>query len=348
MVRPDGTVAFDVNDRLANGTQAERDAAATRRQRNILADWLHSALPEAFPEIYGTVARDERGRITELNAVPKWTTDDKTERNGYPAGDDQAAEAWGVRFTAPGIRAVIDVDACAVVTSRDEDGNPAEYSAEAMIRYTVCRDTANPGGTEVWSGIECEADRDPRAYATVEEADKAAHLLALTYRDNPGHFTWNARPQPLRPRCQAVPVAAGTIGHLVIRTSNLVRGGAGNADHVGVHPLAAIGQEPANLPVVADHHPQARGMIQRGQVSLLARGQFLARAATRLGQERVIPPRLVVLGAHPPGDEILARPDASLDAHGPELAADHGTIGPPPGLLLVDAGDLVKRVAGFR
>jgi hypothetical protein len=67
-VRPDGTVAIDVNDTQPNGTRIRLDAAVTMRRRKALARWLHSALPEAFPEIYGTVARNERGAIIELRA----------------------------------------------------------------------------------------------------------------------------------------------------------------------------------------------------------------------------------------------------------------------------------------
>jgi len=194
IVRPDGTVAFDVNSTLPDGTRTEMGPAALRRQRQALARWLHTTLPEAFPEIYGTVARNERGAVTELNAVPRWTTDGRTERNGYPAGKEQAAESWAVRFTAPGIRATIGVDAYAAVTTRDDDGNPVEYSAEAMIRYTTCRDTADPDGTEVWSAIEYDTDRDSCPYGTAEDADKAAFRVALAYRDNPGHFAWNGSP----------------------------------------------------------------------------------------------------------------------------------------------------------
>jgi hypothetical protein len=295
--------------------------------------------------------------------VPRWTADGTTERNGYPAGDDQAAEA-GRSASPPGIRAVIDVDTYAAVTTRDDDGNPVGYGAEAMIQYTVCRDIADSGGTEIWSGIEYGTGRDPGAYRTAEEADKAACKLALTYQDNPDHFTWSGRPEPSRvdhpiavargrrglglttgvPGC----LRAGIIAYLVTRAGDPRALLTRDADYVGVHPLAAIGQEPAGLPVVSDHHSQARGVIQRGQVTLLVRGQFFARAAAGLSQERVIPAGLVMLGAYPPGDEILTRSDAPLDAHGPELAADHGTIGPPPGLPLIDAGNLVKGVTGFR
>jgi hypothetical protein len=70
VVRPDGTVALDVSGILPDGTLTDMDPAAVRRQRTALVRWLHRTLPEAFPEIYGAVIRNERGAVIELNAAP--------------------------------------------------------------------------------------------------------------------------------------------------------------------------------------------------------------------------------------------------------------------------------------
>jgi hypothetical protein len=89
-VRPDGTVALDVNGTRADGTRTEMDRAATRRQRQALTRWLHSTLPEAFPELYGTVTRNERGAITAVS-----TAQDPPARTPGPRaqGADRAAPA---------------------------------------------------------------------------------------------------------------------------------------------------------------------------------------------------------------------------------------------------------------
>jgi hypothetical protein len=78
VVRADGTVAIDVNDRQADGTRIELDPATRRRRRKALFGWLTSTLPEAFPQICGPVTRDDRGRVTPVT----WTTTGKIENNG--------------------------------------------------------------------------------------------------------------------------------------------------------------------------------------------------------------------------------------------------------------------------
>ena len=85
MVRADGTVAIDVNDRRADGARIELDAATAKHRRQALFSWLTSTLPEAFPQICGPVTRDARGRVIPMT----WTTDARIERNGYSGGDDQ-------------------------------------------------------------------------------------------------------------------------------------------------------------------------------------------------------------------------------------------------------------------
>jgi len=66
VVRADGTVAIDVNDRQAGGTRIELDPATRRRRRKALFGWLTSTLPEAFPQICGPATRDDRGRVTPV------------------------------------------------------------------------------------------------------------------------------------------------------------------------------------------------------------------------------------------------------------------------------------------
>ena len=113
-----------------------------------------------------------------------WQADDSgVQPCGDVGGDYQATDSYGRRFTRPDVpNAMINVTYYGVACRKPGSEEPnGEYAVEEQVETLVCRDPADPGGTEVWSDTtyrdvnyrvitsQAEADRKARAYA--ERAD---------------------------------------------------------------------------------------------------------------------------------------------------------------------------------
>jgi hypothetical protein len=130
--------------------------------------------------------------------TPTWRESGTIMSGGDCGGDIQAGDSFARRFVHTSLPGrVVDIAAYPIMG----DGTTPDPPADAPIRLqwethtTVCRDTEDPGGTEVWSDVEYSdlpewAEGD---YHSVGYAEKAAAALIITF--DPDKFIgWDGSP----------------------------------------------------------------------------------------------------------------------------------------------------------
>jgi hypothetical protein len=73
---------------------------------------------------------------------------------GDVGGDIQASDAWDARWQRPLPDGMTAMVTRAFYEAREDGKPPTPWLLECQTEYLICRDPADPGGTEVWSDAD--------------------------------------------------------------------------------------------------------------------------------------------------------------------------------------------------
>lgn len=120
----------------------------------------------------------------------EWLPDGTDTMCGGPVGGDaQVGESFSIRFRRAD-------QPCAMITRTAYPASGTSSCQEGFFvrvqtEWLVCRDPADPGGTEIWS--DCLDDDKPGFYRTVTEAERAARQVAIALLHDDRPLAWDGR-----------------------------------------------------------------------------------------------------------------------------------------------------------
>jgi hypothetical protein len=136
--------------------------------------------------------------------VKGWKADGGIGPGGDVGGDCQAGEAYDVRFFHPKMHGAL---VTAYAYAAEYDRNPGEFLVQVQTEFMICRDPADPGGTEEWSDATYQ-DED-RTWDTLAGADKAARETGGKILRSAGRVEWDGNPADQRDLLECVPWTRG-------------------------------------------------------------------------------------------------------------------------------------------